>query len=292
MADLAAGGSHRGVTPIPSSIVQAICQIMVTVEAVKKSQRNQHGGYNFASTDDIYAAVTRKMGEVGLVLLSLEDRCEIKRIEKDGKTAQWAHMEFSFILATTRDTWTDARAKRTLYIQVTGPQTFQAAQSYVEKAYLRSLLKLPTGDMDLDSMPQADNEDDQIALVGGKKRKSSAEASETAASRRSTSFGPPSQSRSIPRCFVTSARRMRRNGRQCPSDGPRHSMRITRSRCHRSALCKRRNRPCPAISTSAFVPRKIEGLSSRKAARLLPLSRHEVRSHNGSKIGSPALKAS
>ena len=155
--------------------MQAICQIMVTVEAVKKSQRNQHGGYNFASTDDIYAAVTRKMGEVGLVLLSLEDRCEIKRIEKDGKTAQWAHMEFSFILATTRDTWTDARAKRTLYIQVTGPQTFQAAQSYVEKAYLRSLLKLPTGDMDLDSMPQADNEDDQVALVGGKKRKSSAE---------------------------------------------------------------------------------------------------------------------
>lgn len=163
-------------TPIPSSIVQALCQIMVTVEAVKKSQRNQHGGYNFASTDDIYAAVTRKMGEVGLILLSLEDRCEIKRIEKDGKTAQWAHMEFSFVLATTADTWTDQRAKRTLYIQVTGPQTFQAAQSYVEKAYLRSLLKLPTGDMDLDSMPQADNEEDQHDLLAPRKRKSSAAA--------------------------------------------------------------------------------------------------------------------
>jgi|GEM_PF-1350246 len=170
-ADLAGG-----VTPIPSSIVQAICQIMVTVEAVKKSQRNQHGGYNFASTDDIYAAVTRKMGEVGLILLSLEDRCEIKRIEKDSKVSQWAHMEFSFVLATTADTWTDQRAKRTLYIQVTGPQTFQAAQSYCEKAYLRSLLKLPTGDMDLDSMPQADNEDDQLRMSAkGGKRKSSAE---------------------------------------------------------------------------------------------------------------------
>lgn len=160
--------------PIPSSIVQALCQIMVTVEAVKKSQRNQHGGYNFASTDDIYAAVTRKMGEVGLVLLSLEDRCEIRRIEKDGKTAQWAHMEFSFVLATTADTWTDARAKRTLYIQVTGPQTFQAAQSYVEKAYLRSLLKLPTGDLDLDSMPQ-DDADDRGQDAPRAKRKSSAE---------------------------------------------------------------------------------------------------------------------
>ena len=170
------GAVAGGVTTIPSSIVQALCQIMVTVDAVKKSQRNQHGGYNFASTDDIYAAVTRKMGEVGLILLSLEDRCEIKRIEKDGKTAQWAHMEFSFVLATTADTWTDQRAKRTLYIQVTGPQTFQAAQSYVEKAYLRSLLKLPTGDMDLDSMPQADNEEDQNDLLAPRKRKSSAAA--------------------------------------------------------------------------------------------------------------------
>lgn len=172
-------GAARGgtsITPLPSSIVQAICQIMVTVEAVKKSQRNQHGGYHYASTDDIYAAITRKMGEVGLVLLSLEDRCEIKRVEKEGKTSQWAHMEFSFVLATTADTWTDDRAKRTLYIQVTGPQTFQAAQSYAEKSYLRSLFKLPTGDMDLDSMPQAETEEDQNDLLGPRKRKSSSQS--------------------------------------------------------------------------------------------------------------------
>lgn len=164
------------VTPIPASIVRAICTIQATVEAVKKSQRNQHGGYQFASTDDIYAAVTRKMGEVGLILMSLEDRAEIKRIEKDGKTAQWMHAEFSFVLATDGDTWTDVRAKRTLYIQVTGPQTFQAAQSYAEKAFLRSLFKLPTGDMDLDSMPQADTEEDQNDILAPRKRKSSAQA--------------------------------------------------------------------------------------------------------------------
>jgi hypothetical protein len=175
VVDNGGGNAQRGiaVTPLPSSIVQAICQIMVTVDAVKKSQRNQHGGYQYASTDDIYAAITRKMGEVGLVLLSLEDKCEVKRVEKDGKTSQWAHMEFSFVLATTADTWSDARARRTLYIQVTGPQTFQAAQSYAEKSYLRSLFKLPTGDMDLDSMPQADNEDDQVDAASPKKRRSS-----------------------------------------------------------------------------------------------------------------------
>lgn len=186
------GGARNVVTPIPGSIVKAICKIMVTVDAVKKSNRNQHGNYMFASTDDVYAAVTRKMGEVGLVLIALEDKCEIKRFEKtikekgtilrdkDGnpltEIVQWAHMEFSFVLATEDGTWTDPRAKRTLYIQVTGAQTFQAAQSYAEKAYLRSLFKLPSGDMDLDSMPQADNEDDQVALNARGKQKSSSRA--------------------------------------------------------------------------------------------------------------------
>jgi len=168
--------------PVPGSIVQAICKIQATVDAVKKSQRNAHGGYHFASTDDIYAALTRKMGEVGLLCLSMEEQCDIKRIEKDGKngekvTAQWAHVVYRFVLATEQATWTDASARRSLFIQVTGPQTFQAAQSFAEKAFLRSIFKLPTGDLDLDAMPQAESEEDQIALAGngGAKRKSSAE---------------------------------------------------------------------------------------------------------------------
>jgi ERF superfamily len=158
---------------IHPSIVKAVCRIMSTVQSVKKSQKNQHGGYMFASTDDIYAAVTHKMGECGLMLVTLEDDCEIVRIEKEGKTSQWAKITFSFVLATEEGTWSDHRARRTLYIQVTGSQTFQAAQSYAEKAYLRSLFKLPTGDMDLDGMPQADTEEGQTALAAPAKRKSS-----------------------------------------------------------------------------------------------------------------------
>lgn len=167
------------VDKIPKSIVKAICEIKKSLDAVSKSQRNTHGGYMFSSTDDIYAALARKMGQVGLVILPLEERCDIVRIEKEGKdgkphTVQWAHLEYSFIIATDEDTWTDPRAKRTLYIQVTGPQTFQAATSFAEKAYLRSLFKIPSGDMDLDSMPQSETEEGQAALNGnGGKRKSS-----------------------------------------------------------------------------------------------------------------------
>lgn len=161
---------------IPASIVQAICAVQASLGAVSKSNRNQHGGYQFASTDDIYAALTRKMGEVGLTIISLEDLCEVKRVEKDGKISQWAQLEFSFVLATAEATWTDKRARRTLYIQITGPQTFQAAQSYAEKAFLRSLFKIPTGDMDLDSMPQGDTEEDQIVLSQQRRPKSSSRA--------------------------------------------------------------------------------------------------------------------
>lgn len=164
-------------TPMPASIVKAISAIKATVEAVKKSQKNQHGGYMFASTDDIYAAVARKMGEVGYHVHAFEEQCEIVRVEKEGKTVQWLHAVYSFIHATETDTWSHPKDRRTLYIQVTGPQTFQAAQSYTEKSYLRSLFKLPTGDMDLDAMPQAETEEAQEALVGnGKKRKSSSGA--------------------------------------------------------------------------------------------------------------------
>lgn len=169
---------RRDVQTVHPSIAKAVCRVMTAVTSVRKTQRNQHGGYNFASTDDIYAAVTHKMGEVGLLLITLEDSCTIKRFEgKDNKMVQWAEVTFSFVLATEEGTWSDPHARRTLYIQITGAQTFQAAQSYAEKTFLRSLFKLPTGDMDLDGMPQADDEATQIALTGnGTKRKSSSAA--------------------------------------------------------------------------------------------------------------------
>ncbi len=168
--------AETAVTPIPASIVRAISAIKATVEAVKKSQKNNHGGYMFSSTDDVYAAVARKMGEVGYHLHALEEKCEIVRIEKEGKTVQWLHAVYSFLHATETDTWSHPKDRRTIYVQITGPQTFQGAQSFAEKSYIRSLLKLPSGDVDLDSMPQAETEEDQTDLLAPRKKKSSASA--------------------------------------------------------------------------------------------------------------------
>ena len=140
---------------IPGSIVKAICAVMTTVDAVKKSQKNLHGNWFYASADDIYAAVTRKMGDVGLAIISLEGDVEIvDSKDKEGKPTRWLKVTHFFILATESDTWEHPGAKRTVMTQVSGPQAHQAAQSYCEKAFLRSLFKLPTGDMDLDAMPE------------------------------------------------------------------------------------------------------------------------------------------
>lgn len=167
------------VAPIPGPIVKAIVKVQAGVAAVSRDGKNQHGGYQFASTDAVYAELTHKLAEAGLMIMCLEEeKPEIVRVEREGKVSQWGKFVFTFVLATEEATWTDARSRRSLFIQITGPQSFMAAQSYAEKTYLRSLFKLPTGDMDLDSLPQGETEDDQVALNqmgGGKKRKSSAE---------------------------------------------------------------------------------------------------------------------
>lgn len=140
---------------MPASIVKAICAIMTDLEAVPKNQRNQHGGYNYSSTDDIYAALVKKMGKVGLICIGLEDSAEVvMRESKDSRQVAWLKAVYSFILATEEETWIHPNAKRTVMVQIAGPQSFQGAQSFTEKSFLRSLFKLPTGDLDLDVLPE------------------------------------------------------------------------------------------------------------------------------------------
>jgi hypothetical protein len=179
-----AGPEAPEIPTMPGSIVKALCSVQSTIEAVAKTQFNKQGGYKFASADDIYAAVARKLGDVGLLIYPLElSPPEIKRVEKTNKdgelvVSQWGQFHFGYLLATQEATWFDPRSSRRLFIQILGPQTFNAAESYCQKQFLRALLKLPTGDMDLDSMPQAETEEDQAALANanGAKRKSSSAA--------------------------------------------------------------------------------------------------------------------
>lgn len=159
----------RHVQDMPASIVQAIAKIQRAVQSVKRDGRNAHGGYDYASTDAVYAALSAKMGEAGLTILTLEHDPEIKTVDGPKGPQRWCRFKFQFVLASQEGvTWTDAACARTLYMQVLGPQTHMAAQSYAEKTFLRSLFKLPTGDLDLDQLPTDDEKPT--------KRKSSSQA--------------------------------------------------------------------------------------------------------------------
>ena len=133
---------------IPTSIAVAIARVALGINhAVEKDQINKHGGYKFASTDAIYAALTKIMGAEGLVCIPLQVE-DPSKTEINGKI--YVKFVFQFLLATQEASWTHDWNRRTVWIQMTGPQTFQAGQSYAEKSYLKALFKLATGDLDLE----------------------------------------------------------------------------------------------------------------------------------------------
>lgn len=169
---------------IPGTIVVALARVQASIEAVTKSSFNKHGQYKYSSVDDIYAAVTRKLGEAGVIIYPLEleqpvaKSTAVDQFDKEGvkvgtKTVTSLTFRFGYVLATAEHTWFDPRSARTITVQHTGPQTYAAAEGYCQKAFLRGLFKLPTGDMDLDTFPQADTIEDQVAASEPKKRKSS-----------------------------------------------------------------------------------------------------------------------
>ncbi|MEM8972251.1 MAG: ERF family protein [Pseudomonadota bacterium] len=147
------------VQAIPGSIAKAIALVQAGVKSVQHDGRNDYDRYDYSSTDAIYAGVSRLMSEHGLVVLCLESEpADIKRVEvwndkaKQLVPKQWGKFNFQFVLAVADDTWTDARCSRSLFIEISRPTAFMAAQSYAEKSFLRSLFKIPTGDKDLEEL--------------------------------------------------------------------------------------------------------------------------------------------
>lgn len=153
--------------PIPGEIIKAISQVQLHVAVVSKANKNEFGKYKYTSADDIYASLTNKLAEIGLVIIPIElSPVETKTVETQKGPKLWGRFHYGFVLAAGDSTWFDARNSRTLFIQLEGAQTFQAAESYLQKTYLRALFKIPTGDLDLDAIPK--EEDVQAAKAKSK----------------------------------------------------------------------------------------------------------------------------
>lgn len=142
--------------PLPKSIKAALLAGVKkgATTQIEKDAHNAHGGYDYASVDAVYGIAQTILAEVGLGLYLTE-----KSVIYDGEGKRIKFV-FQYHLFTEEDEWTSEDALRTIIMPFTGPQTSQAAQSYVEKALFKHLLKLKTGEKDPEDsgMPGVDLE--------------------------------------------------------------------------------------------------------------------------------------
>ena len=127
-------------------IMEKVCNAMAEVGAVPKRAQNKHGGYFYATADDVYDSVRKILAKAGLVPKSTQTDCQIEHVGEGKDRKTWLRIDFAlkFLGEETPD-------EKTIMLQFFGPQSFQAASTYALKYWLRDRLLLSTGEGDLDN---------------------------------------------------------------------------------------------------------------------------------------------
>jgi len=143
---------------MPAEIAKAIMQVKAQVKQLGADERNEHARYNYVSVDKFYAIIGPMMAEAGLALLINEAESEVRPSDK-GTPWLFARYELTFLHES--GAMSVLPMSRSLAMPINGPQTYGAAQSYIEKQFLRQVFKVPTGEKDADETEQG-----QSAPVG------------------------------------------------------------------------------------------------------------------------------
>ena len=143
---------------MPPEIAKAIVKVMGEVKKLGKDADNKHGGYKYVSVDQFFDQIGALMHSAGIFVVVNEIGCETSQREATdnyGKTkiSNWltSHYEISIFHEGGAQF---GPVNRTIQVQATGPQSYGSAISYVEKYFLRSLFKIPTGEQDADADAQ------------------------------------------------------------------------------------------------------------------------------------------
>lgn len=143
---------------MPPEIAKAIVKVMGEVKKLGKDADNKHGGYKYVSVDQFFDQIGALMHGAGIFVVVDETSCETASRETvDGygkvKVSNWltSHYDISIFHDSGAQF---GPIKRTIQVQATGPQSYGSAISYVEKYFLRSLFKIPTGEQDADADAQ------------------------------------------------------------------------------------------------------------------------------------------
>ena len=129
------------------NISKAVASAIKDVYILGKGDRNQHGGYQFASIDKFLEMVNPICGKHGLFpVMNCVGIEYYEGTTKNGKSIWGRH---SFEITLTHESGETLPAQTIIVpVQITGAQASGSAQSYALKQYFRGLLMIPTGDRD------------------------------------------------------------------------------------------------------------------------------------------------
>lgn len=146
-------------TEMPAEIAKAIMQVKTQIKQLGADERNAHASYNYVSVDKFYERIGPLMAEAGLALLINEAESEVRISEttdnqgRERKTP-WLFCRYELTFLHESGAMSALPMARSLAMPINGPQTYGAAQSYIEKQFLRQVFKVPTGEKDADETEQ------------------------------------------------------------------------------------------------------------------------------------------
>jgi len=146
---------------MPPAIAQAIIAVKKQVRQLGSDESNKHAGYSYVSVDKFYERVGPLMAAAGLALLIDETASAVEISEstdRDGKLRKtpWLFAQYSLAFMHKSGP-VSSPMRRSLAMPINGPQTYGAAQSYIEKQFLRQVFKIPTGEKDADETAQGED---------------------------------------------------------------------------------------------------------------------------------------
>lgn len=140
---------------MPADLAKAIVKVMGEVKKLGKDTRNDHGRYNYVSVDQFFDQIGKLMSEAGMFVVVNETDCETAirtTVDSYGKEKSSAWLTSHYDIFLYHESGAEyGPIKRTIQVSASGPQSYGSAISFVEKYFLRSLFKIPTGEQDADA---------------------------------------------------------------------------------------------------------------------------------------------
>lgn len=140
-----------------SELTKAVATVMNAVKRVAKDDRNSHGGYNYASVDDIKDSLRPLLAKAGLEVRINETEYALETLKT--KSGESLSARVTFEIKLRHDSGAEDEPERTtVVLPHTGAQTTGAAKSYALKEWIKGRFLVSTGEADADADSHAPQE--------------------------------------------------------------------------------------------------------------------------------------